>query len=74
LASFNFGFTFCSSNPDLNTETLAMNSHSKRRADKRNLTVTETNYADHNGNTQNGEQWRKIRVQESCRRKKKAGY
>lgn len=40
----------------LNTESLETTSHSMRQADKRNITVTETNYANHNGETQNGEQ------------------
>lgn len=39
----------------VNTESLGTNSHLMRRADKRNTTVTETNYADYNGKTQNGE-------------------
>lgn len=54
----------------LNTESLGMTSYLMRRADKRKTTMTETNYADHNVKTQNGEQWRKIRVQEGCREKK----
>lgn len=40
----------------LNTESLGTTSHSMRPADERNISVTETNYANHNGETQNREQ------------------
>lgn len=52
----------------LNTESLGT-SHSMRRAKKKNATGTEADDAQHEEKTQNGKQWKKIRVDEKMREK-----